>query len=160
MQPTIMSRPITMPVTEQLYEARLQLTAITEYGVSLNDVLSGQIELPPQGARFDLAFQGELRGERLTGTIKGVDFGLVRADGRFDLNIQAEITTDDGEKIAFSADGIFTAPDAQTGIGQVRENVRLTTASSKYAWVNPLQIWATGGSNISTGQLQIRAYVA
>jgi hypothetical protein len=35
-----------------------------------------------------------------------VDYVTVRADGRIDLDIKAEITTDDGEKIAFAASGV------------------------------------------------------
>jgi len=159
-EPRTMQKWHTMPVAEQLYEVNLQLTDVTEYGFSLQDFASGQVPVPPQGACFDLYFEGALSGSKLNGTIQGVDYGVARADGRFDLDLHAEITTDDGEKIAFVADGIFMAPDPETGIGQVRENVQLRTASPKYAWVNGLQIWATGGSNISTGQVHLKGYVA
>ncbi len=153
-------KPVTMPVAEHLYDVALQLTDVIEYGISLQAFSRGEVTLPPQGARFDLAFEGRITGEKLNGTIVGVDYGVVRADGRFDLDLHAEITTDDGEKIAFAADGIFMQPDLVTGVGQVRENVRLTTASPRYAWVNHLQIWATGGSNITTGQVRLNAYIA
>ena len=152
--------PVTMPVTAHLYTATLQLLAIKDYGIGLDAFSAGAGALPPQGARFDFVFEGRIRGEKINGTIRGIDYGVVRADGRFDLDLHAELTTDDGEKIAFYADGIFTAPDPVTGIGQVRENVKLTTASPRYAWVNQLHIWATGGSNVTTGQLQIQGYIA
>jgi hypothetical protein len=151
-------KPVTMLVTEQLYEANLQLLEIIDYGIGLDAFGAGT--LPPQGARFDFVFEGRISGEKLNGTIRGVDYGIVRADGRFDLDLHAQLTTDDGEKIAFYADGIFTAPDPATGIGQVRENVKLTTASPRYAWVNKLHIWATGGSNVTTGRLRIHGYIA
>lgn len=148
-----------MPVTEHLYDATLQLLDIIDYGIGL-DAFSQGGPLPPQGARFDFIFEGRISGAKINGTIRGVDYGIVRADGRFDLDLHAQLITDDGEKIAFYADGIFTAPDPVTGIGQVRENVKLTTASPRYAWVNQLHIWATGGSNVTTGQLQIKGYIA
>lgn len=156
----VIDRRATMPVREHLYTATLRLTGITEYGVSLQDIYSGSVPIPPQGVRIDLPFEGVIEGPKLNGTIRGVDFGEMRADGRFDLNLQAEVTTNDGAKIAFSASGIFADLDPQTGIGQVRENVKLSTASPAYAWVNGLQIWATGVSNIYTGELTIHAYVA
>jgi len=156
----IKSRPVTMPVTEHLYDVTLQLLEIIDYGVGLDAFSQGGSSLPPQGARFDFIFEGRISGEKINGTIRGVDYGVVRADGRFDLDLHAQITTDDGEKIAFAADGIFTPPDPATGIGQVRENVRLTTAAPRYAWVNKLQIWATGGSNVTTGQVRLKGYIA
>jgi hypothetical protein len=157
---TVMEHQTTMPVREHLYSATLRLTGSTEYGISLQDIYSGRMRIPPQGIRVDLPFEGVLRGEKINGAIRGVDYGVMRADGRFDLNLQAEITTDDGEKIAFHATGIFADVDTATGIGQVRENVQLSTASAKYVWVNQLQIWATGVSNIALGELMIDAYVA
>ena len=133
--------------------------ASENYGFSLHDLNSG-IAPPPSGARFDIVFEGRLEGEKINGTLTGVDFGEVRADGRFDLNIQAEITTDDGEKIALSAIGTFSDVDPETGQGQVRENVTLTTTSPAYCWVNQLQVWVTGTSNIHTGELRLQGYVA
>jgi hypothetical protein len=156
----VMERQTTMPVREHLYTATLRLTGSTEYGLSLQDIYSGKVPIPPQGVRVDLPFEGVLKGKKISGTIRGIDYGVMRADGRFDLNLQATVTTDDGEMIAFQASGIFADVDMETGIGQVRENVQLSTASAKYTWVNPLQIWATGVSNIAVGELTIDAYVA
>jgi hypothetical protein len=148
-----------MPVRERLYTASLRWTGVKEYGFSLQDLNNGAA-VPPSGARFDIAFEGRLEGEKINGAITGVDFGEVRADGRFDLNIQANITTDDGETIALSADGIFADVDPATGTGQVRENVKLTTASPAYGWVNQLQIWVTGTANVHRGEILLQGYVA
>jgi hypothetical protein len=159
MTETIAMKRVTMPVAEHLYDAKLRLTGVIEYGVNMQALLSGRISPPPQGARFDLPFEGFIEGPKLKGTVEGIDYLEIRADGRNDLNLHAEITTDDGDKIALSADGIFV-PDPETGIGQVRENARLTTASQKYAWVNQLQVWVTGTSNLNTFELSLKGYAA
>lgn len=156
----IQTKPVTMPVREHLYDAELQLTGFTEYGVSVDDLMSGRVAPPAEGARFDITFEGVIKGDRLNGTIRGIDYSVVRADGRFILDLRAEITTDDGEKIAFAADGIFADVDPETKIGQIRETVTLMTHSPTYSWVNQLQVWVTGTSNLSTGQLRLKGYAA
>ncbi len=59
----------TIPVGELLYEVTAHFTKVTEYGVSLEAVRSGQVAPPPAGARFDLAFEGAARGPKLKGTV-------------------------------------------------------------------------------------------
>jgi hypothetical protein len=145
---------ITIPSGRHLYDAMLHHTSIVEYGFGVADLDTGRT-LPPAGARIDIAFEGRIEGDRIAGTIAGVDFGEVRADGRFDLHIHATITTDDGAHISFFADGIFRPSD-----GELRENVRLTTASTKYAWVNQLQIWARGNADMRKRKVCVKAYVA
>ncbi len=81
---------------ELLYEAEIHFTKVVEYGVSIESISSGDIGDPLEGARFDQTFHGDLHGPRLNGTISGIDYLYVRADGRFQLHIHAQITTDDG----------------------------------------------------------------
>lgn len=145
---------ITMPVAEHLYDATFHHTSILDYGYTLEDFANGR-PIPPQGAQFDIGFEGVVEGPRLRGTLVGVDYGVLRADGRFDLNLHATITTHDGEKIALSATGIFRPAD-----GAVRENVTLTTASPRYAWVNQLQIWVRGIADIQKREIKLEAYIA
>jgi hypothetical protein len=149
-----MSTSVNLPVSEQLYTVIMHHTQVVDYGYSVEDLASGRA-IPLSGARIDIAFEGRIEGPNLNGTVAGVDFGVVRADGRFQLNIQATITTDDGERIALHADGIF-----RPGDGAVRENVTLTTASPKYAWVNQLQIWATGSADMGKREVRLQGYVA
>jgi hypothetical protein len=88
---------------ELIYEYTIQSTGATSYGVrALDALLSGVADIPPQGARYDLAFQGPIVGQRLRGTVELTDYIHVRPDGRVQLHIHAEITTDDGKKIALS----------------------------------------------------------
>ena len=89
-----------------LYEYTLNVTSVTEYGVSLAALASGQVAPPSEGARLDVTFEGSASGPRIAGSVRGTDYLSVRADGRFDLHIHAEITTEDGAKIALFADGV------------------------------------------------------
>lgn len=142
---------------ELLYEYTVQFTQAVEYGVSMEALMSGQAPPPPEGARFDVYFEGPVTGKKLSGSAKGVDYLHVRADGRFQLHIHAEITTEDGKKIALAADGVgMGAPPLM----QLRENVTLTTSAPEYSWVNTIQIWGTGTVDLSKGEVRIKGYAA
>lgn len=73
-------------------------------------------------------------------------------------NIKIDVTSDDGEQIALAASGI-RIPQPGSPIALLRENVMLATASERYAWVNPLQIWGVGSVDFSTGTVNISAYI-
>jgi len=141
---------------ELLYEYTLKITQVVEYGASLEALMSGQAPPPAEGARFDVYFEGPATGTKLSGSVKGVDYLHIRADGRGQLDIHAEITTEDGKKIAPAADGIsFGEPP----VLQLRENVTLTTAHPEYSWVNAIQVWAPGTVDLAKGEIRIKAYV-
>ena len=142
---------------EKIYEYDLDVTGVTDYGVSLDAILSGKKRVPPQGLRIDIAFEGRASG-RLAGRVRGVDYARMRADGRVDLDIRAIIETADGRRIALSADGVAVLRAAEP-IADLSENVRLGTAAENYAWVNTRQIWATGTVNFATGKIHIDAYM-
>ena len=142
---------------EKIYEYDLDVTGVTDYGVSLDAILSGKERVPPQGLRIDIAFEGRASG-RLAGRVLGVDYARMRADGRVDLDIRAIIETADGRRIALSADGVAVLRAAEP-IADLSENVRLDTAGEDYAWVNTRQIWATGTVNFATGKIHIDAYM-
>ena len=38
---------------EKIYEYDLDITGMTDYGVTLDAILSGQVPIPPQGVRID-----------------------------------------------------------------------------------------------------------
>ena len=137
---------------------RLRITGVTSYGAPAFDaVMSGTAGVPPHGARYDFTLEGRVAGPRLSGAFHGVDYVNVRPDGRAQLHIHAEITTDDGKKIALSAEGVARFPDGPP-VGELRENVTMTTAEPGYEWVNALQIWAVGACDVSTGEVQITGY--
>ena len=142
---------------EKIYEYDLDITGVTDFGVSLEAILSGREAVPPQGARIDVAFDGRASG-RLSGKVRGVDYLRLRADGRIDLDIRATIETDDGHRIALSADGVGVAHPGNP-VAELSENVSLTTAAANYSWVNSRQIWAPGTVNLATGKIHIDAYM-
>ena len=141
----------------QLYEYTLRIIGVTEYGGSMAAILAGESP-PPSGLRVDIAFEGESRGV-IAGTIRGVDYLNIRADGRMELDIKAELTTPDGEKIALAAGGVGI-PQPGTTVSLLRENVKLTTASPEHAWLKTLEIWATGRADIASGEVHVRGYLA
>ena len=146
-------------VGELLYEAAVNFTDVVEYGVSLGALLAGKVAVPPAGARFDISIQGSLRGPRLSGTVVGVDYLHMRADGRAQLHIHAKITTEDGQAIAFFADGV-ALPQQGTSVFQLRENVSFITASPGYDWLNQLQGWGLGTVDPVKGEVSVKAYAA
>jgi Protein of unknown function (DUF3237) len=149
----------TIAVEELLYEATVNFTKVTEYGLSLTAFLAGQEAPPPSGARIDVAFEGSILGPKLKGGISGVDYLRIRADGHAQLHIHAEIATDDGQNIALFADGI-ASPQEGTGVLQLRENVTLTASSPAYAWVNRLLVWGRGTVDPVKGEVRVKAYAA
>ena len=142
---------------EKIYEYDLDVTGMTDYGVSLDAILSGKEKIPPQGARIDVAFEGRAIG-RLAGLVRGTDYLRIRADGRVDLDIRAVVETENGCRIALSADGVGN-PRADEPIADIFENVSLTTAAEEYAWVNTRQGWGFGTVNFATGKIHIDAYM-
>jgi len=149
----------TITVEEHLYEEKACITGLAEFGASFQGLISGQETLPPQGARFDMNFEGEFSGPKLKGKIAGVDYIYMRGDGNTRRHVHAEITTEDGERISFLADGV-SLPEEGSGIFQLRENVTLHTGSPAYSWVNQLQIWARGTADMAKGEIHIKGYVA
>ena len=143
---------------EKIYECDFNITGVTDYGVTLDALLSGKEKVPLQGERFDVAFEGDSKG-RLTGKVRrGVEYLLLRADGRADLDGRATIETEDGHRIAVHIEGVAT-PRANEPIIDLVENVRLTTAAPKYDWVNTRQIWGLGTVKLTTGKMHVEAFM-
>ena len=142
---------------EPIYEYTLNITGMPEYGVSFEELMSGKTKLPPEGARFDVAFAGEVIGSKIRGTLTGVDYLHIRADGRFQLDVHAQITTEDGSKISLKADGV-AIPRKDSTISDLRENVTLFSSSKDYTWVNTIQVWSVGTVDIATKVIYLAGY--
>jgi len=149
----------TIEVGELLYEYTVKFAGTTEYGVSLESLMAGKVPPPPQGARFDVAFEGASRGPKLKGKVTGVDYLCIRADGRFQLHIHAAMTADDGQTIALHADGVGL-PRQGSSIADLRENVTLSSASKDYGWVNALQVWAIGTVDMAEQVVRLKGFAA
>ena len=154
LQRRIMSEQPQLP-GELLYEYTLKITQVVEYGVSMETLLSGQAPPPGEGVRLDIHLEGAISGAKLTGSVTGADYLHVRADGRMQLDIHGETTTEDGKKIALYADGVAIG---QPPVLQLRENATLTTSHPEYSWVNTLQVWAPGTVDLANGEVRVRGY--
>ena len=149
----------SIEVGDLLYEYNVTLTGMIDYGIDFGLLLSGKVAPPLEGARFDVPFDGPVAGPRLQGRLTGMDYLRLRADGRFELHIHGQIATDDGVRISFFADGVAT-PRPGSPIVDLRENVTLCTNVPQYAWVNGLQIWATGTADLTEMSVKIKGYAA
>ena len=89
----------------------------------------------PEGTRVNARFNGTLRGPKVNGTAKGIDYVLFRANGSGILHIHGVITTEEGDLIYIESSG-FVTPTDQKGRSSLREVVTCQTASKKYAWSN------------------------
>ena len=139
-----------------IFDEEVYLTGITEFGISWEDLIAGIVELPPQGTRFIITFEGKIYGEKINGSIKGTDYLLVRADGQFILNLQASILTDDGEMVFLEEDGILTPNN--DGTAQLHLNMHFTTFSQNYNWLNKKHVWGIGEVNMQTGNIRVKGY--
>ena len=124
--------------------------------MTMDAIMSGKAKVPLQGAQFDVAFVGTSKGV-LADKVHGVDYLVMRADGRTDLNVHATLATEDGQRIArISA---RASPRQNEPIIDLHENIQLITASEKYGWVNSRQVWGVGIVNVATGKAHIEAYM-
>jgi Protein of unknown function (DUF3237) len=153
----VMSDEALPSMGELLYEYTPMVTRVVEYGAPFEAIVSRQSPPPAEGARVDVYFEGPVTGAKLSGSVKGVDYLKLRADGRFELDIYAEITTEDGKKIALAADGVALG---QAPFLQLRQSVKLTSSHPEHAWVNPIQIWASGTVDLEKGEIRVKGYAA
>ena len=151
----------TMAVRELLFDAAAQLTETIDFGIDAQSLFSGRTPVPPQGVRLNTSFQAEFTGPKFKGKIAGTDYILWRADGVGMINAQGVITTVEGDRIAYHADGILARPEqASSTLYQGRENISFHTASAKYSWLNRIQCWATGTLDLATRKMTMKAYAA
>ena len=128
---------------EPFCEVDYDITGVTEFGSSFEELLTGKLIVPPEGFRANIGFAGTITGD-IEGTVVGVDYLYTRADGRSELNVRAVITTKDGKNISFEADGVSVPqPD---GTFKLAENVKLFSSHPEYAKYNGMQVWGVGSA--------------
>lgn len=134
-----------------LFEEEVHLTEVKEYGFSWQDFSTNATAIPAEGLRFDIHFEGDVTGDLVEGTIKGVDYLTVRADGRLFLDLHASISTKDGAVINVTESGI-------NNNGELRLNMDFHTNDPRYAWLNHKHVWGVGTVNFQTGEVKIKGY--
>lgn len=137
-----------------LFDAEMHFTGSVDYGFSMGRVTAGEA-LPPQGVRFDVTFDGRLEGPRLSGTISGIDYVSLSAEGVTGLYIRGRITTDDGHNIALVAEG-GAAPRPGSTVADLSETLSFSTAAPGYEWLNELRAEGTGVVDSATGRIQLK----
>ncbi len=141
-----------------LFNERIWLTDIREFGLSWQELLAGAVNIPKQGARFDILFEGSVDGPYLKGIKKGVDYLLVRSDGQYIINLKAEITTPEGERIAVQENGLMVPAEDGSPVGQLQLSMQFITASKRYAWLNSIHVWGNGKVDLLNGEVSVSAY--
>jgi len=129
---------------ELLFEKKLKVTV-------------GVIIPVPEGTRVNVEVAGTIRGPKINGTSKSIDYALFRADGTALLHIHGVITTEEGDLIYYEASG-FSTPTEQEGRSNVKEAVTLQTASEKYAWLNATIVVAEGYVDTNTEELYLKYF--
>ena len=150
-----------MAVQELLFDLKVQASEAIDFGIDGQSLSSGRTPMPPEGVRFNSDFQGEFTGPKLKGKMVGTNYLFVRADSVQILNIQAVLTTVEGDRIALHVTGTLTKPADQTSpICQLRENLSFHTAVPKYSWMNRIQGWGTGTYDESTRKAVVKVFAA
>ena len=109
---------------------------------------------------------GTVEGPRLNGTIRqfGADWGLVRADNCFDLDVRLLIDTDDGALIHTHYGGLVAMTQAEVDQFLGREipsdldffvTPRFETGDERYAWLTRLQAVGRGGVVVDGDRLKV-----
>lgn len=142
---------------EKIFEYDLAITSVTDYGANMEAMFTGRESVPLQGAQFDVTLAGPVKG-RVTGNMRGIDYLRVRPDGRRELELRGAIETDDGSRIAFTAEGVGSPRDGEP-IVDLAVKIHLTTAAAAYGWVNARPAWGAGHANLATGKIHLEAYL-
>jgi len=142
---------------EQLFEYDLDITGVTDYGADMKSLFTGRETVPLQGAQFDVTLVGSVKG-RLNGVMRGIDYLRVRPDGRRALELRGTIETDDGSRIAFSAEGVGS-PRENEPIVNLAVKIDLLTAAAGYSWVNAKPAWGKGYADLVANKIHVEVYV-
>jgi len=141
---------------EKIFEYDLDITGVSDFGSDMEAVFTGRESVPLQGAQFDVTLAGPVKG-RLTGVMRGIDYMRVSPDGRRELELRGAIETDDGSRIAFSAEGVGSPPDSEP-IVDLAVKIDLLTAAAAYSWVNAKPAWGSGYADLATNKIHIDVY--
>jgi hypothetical protein len=142
---------------EKIFEYDLTIGNVTDYGVDMEALFAGREKVPLQGAQFDVTVAGSIQG-RVSGSMQGIDYLRVRADGRRELDLRTTVETDDGNRIALWAQGT-ARPRAGEPIVDLSVKIHLLTAAAGYEWLNARPAWGAGYANLATGKIHIDAYL-
>lgn len=142
---------------EKIFEYDLDIIGVTDFGIDMEAVFAGRETVPLQGARFNVSLSGPVKG-RLNGTVRGIDYLFVRPDGRRVLELRGMIETDDGCRIALTAEGAGSPRNGEP-IVDVAVKIELLTAAPAYSWVNAKPAWGSGYADLAANKIHIDVYL-
>lgn len=142
---------------EKIFEYDLDVVGMTDFGASLYEILGGQAEVPLEGARFDVSVEGSIEG-RISGSLRGIDYFRIRADGRREIDLRATIETKDGERIAFAARGV-AVPRESEPIVDLLLNIKLDSAAPAFALPSTRPTWGVGRMDLTSQKIHVDAYL-
>lgn len=142
---------------EKIFEYDLDITGVTDYGADMEPIFTGRQRVPLQGAQFDVTLAGPVKG-RLNGVMRGIDYLRVRPDGRRALELRGMIETDDGSRIAFSAEGVGSPRD-DGPIIDLAVKIDLLTAAVPHSWVNAKSAWGIGYADLAANKIHVDVYL-
>lgn len=139
-----------------MFREELRSTSIQGFGIDWMEIMGAVRDIPAQGARFNIHFEGRIFGDRITGAIRGTDYLTVRADGSNRITIFASIETDDGARIALHETGVLVAEPS--GQATLHLNMDFNTADPRYAWLNRQRIWGHGKVDLAEGKITVTGF--
>jgi hypothetical protein len=143
------------PATDErhLFDALVQYTVNVEYGYSFAQSQAGE-PIPEQGARFDVYFEGDIRGRRLQGKVTGVDYLALGPDRLARMHVHAHITTHDGCHIAVHTEGLARRRPGSP-LADTHETLTFATSAEQYKWLNQVRATGIGVADTRTGRLEL-----
>jgi hypothetical protein len=110
----------------------------------------------PEGTRLNVPFAGDVTGPSIHGKIEGIDYVLIRPDGVGLVHVHAILTTDGGDIISVEVSGFMTA--APDGRFALKGAVTYQTGSKELGWLNSTQAVEDGFIDMTTGELNLKAF--
>ncbi len=131
--------------------------------------VTAPIPVGPSGWGTRLVFPvvgGSVTGPKLQGTIRpfGADWGLIRADNCFELDVRILIETEDGAHIHVCYGGIvdMTKDQADKFLGgelpaglKIYTTPRFETSHEKYQWLNRIQVVGRGSAETEGDRVKV-----
>lgn len=132
----------------------MRLEPVVKFSATMRPV---QIGATPIGTRLNLELDGRSEeGGRIAGRFTGVDYATLRSDGNLELNVQATLTSEGGERAAIS--GIGLAVPTPGGGMAGRLALRFATAAPGLAWMNSVLGIAVTRADMQTGSLEMTVH--
>lgn len=141
---------------DSLSHDRLYVIHMVSYGVSLVTALEhgGAV-----GARFDGDYEGEVDGERLSGTSIGTFYIFLTGGPSVMTRRFGEILTTDHSSIAVTAEGFGRYYPADEVI-RFTESATFFAASSEYRWLSGPARVTSGTLSIPAGTIEVSTKTA